>query len=630
MKMNYKEEIQSLRGFAVLLVVLFHFFPDLMPRGYLGVDIFFVISGYLMSKIISKNIIKKEFNIKNFYLSRFRRLFPSLLVVILIISIISIFILLPIDIYNLFESIKYTFLFIPNFYFWSNGGYFGLVDELKPFLHLWSIGVEFQFYFTIPIIYLVFTRYFKIEKIHYFLIFLFLLSYSLNIFLDSIDGKNFSFFMYFTRLWEFLIGSFFFHFIKKKYYKNDYIIFISIFIFSFILIKGFSIEILNKSLTVLFALIIIFFRPTNYLTKIIVNQRILIFFGLISYTLYLWHWPIISLAKYYSIIEINLITKIILILFSILLATLTTKFLENKFRFELNRKYNHVFNILLVILILTTSLQNNHNLNKIDKKVLDISSSVGSNYRCETNDFIIYGKSKACLINTSIKKMKQNKDYIALYGNSHAQMYGYAFEKILQDLNKNGIIIPLNACLPTYDLNISELCLKKAKTNLQEVLNDERIKTVIIGLNYNHRKLIDNSGKSYQKNIELKLISSLQELIKKFIANNKKIILIGPISIPSYNFPLDYSRNIFFKKNLKFPNNTLLEKFLEKNYIFLKSFETNKNLRFFLPHNTQCNEKYCEYIIDNQSLFADDNHLSKYGAEIMKDGLKKEIIFLSK
>ena len=106
--------------------------------------------------------------------------------------------------------------------------------------------------------------------------------------------------------------------------------------------------------------------------------------------------------------------------------------------------------------------------------------------------------------------------------------------------------------------------------------------------------------------------------------------MIGPISIPSYNFPLDYSRNIFFKKNLKFPNNTLLEKFLEKNYIFLKSFETNKNLRFFLPHNTQCNEKYCEYIIDNQSLFADDNHLSKYGAEIMKDGLKKEIIFLSK
>ena len=122
--MNYKEEIQSLRGFAVLLVVLFHFFPDLMPRGYLGVDIFFVISGYLMSKIISKNIIKKEFNIINFYLSRFRRLFPSLLVVILLISIISIFILLPSDIYNLFESIKYTFLFIPNFYFWSNGGYF--------------------------------------------------------------------------------------------------------------------------------------------------------------------------------------------------------------------------------------------------------------------------------------------------------------------------------------------------------------------------------------------------------------------------------------------------------------------------------------------------------------------------
>jgi peptidoglycan/LPS O-acetylase OafA/YrhL len=628
---NLRTEIQSLRGLAVILVVIFHFFPDILPRGYLGVDIFFVISGFLMSKIISENIIKKKFNLLDFYLNRFKRILPSLLLVILAVYLISIFILLPNDIDKLYESIKYTFLFIPNIYFWLNGGYFGLVDELKPLLHLWSIGIEFQFYFTIPILYIIFNHYFKIKKIIYFLIFTLVASYLLNFYLDFIVGKNFTFFFFFSRLWEFLIGSLCFHLAKKKYIKDDIFILIASIIFSFVLFYGFSNEILNKTFASLFAFTIIFFNPRVYLIKIFINQKILVFFGLISYALYLWHWPIISLFKYFSIVEINLIKSIFLIFLSIIFAFLTTKYLEDKLRFNLKKKYNFIFSLLIIVLVMTIDPQsNNFRKDKINKNVLNISESIGSNFRCKTKDFVIYGKSKACLINSNLKKIEiDKKNYIALYGNSHAQMYGYAFENILKKNKNTGIIIPLNGCLPTFDLNISENCLNKSQKNFQKIIVDKNIKTILIGLNYNHMQLIDNDGNIYTSEVKKKLTISLQNLIDKLIKNNKKVILIGPISIPKYNFPLDYSRNIFFKKNLDLIKNYPLEKFIKENYIFIDSFKNTKNFRYFLPHNIQCNKKYCEYIIENQSVFADDNHLSRYGSLIMQNKLKKEIEFLN-
>jgi len=116
MSKNLRVDIQSLRGLAVLLVLLFHFFPDFFPRGYLGVDIFFVISGYLMSKIINEKINKK-FSLFGFYLSRLKRILPSLILIIFVISFISLKLLLPNDFANLYESIKFTFFLIPNFYF---------------------------------------------------------------------------------------------------------------------------------------------------------------------------------------------------------------------------------------------------------------------------------------------------------------------------------------------------------------------------------------------------------------------------------------------------------------------------------------------------------------------------------
>lgn len=623
MNKTFRADIQSLRGLAVLLVILFHFFPNTFPRGYLGVDMFFVISGYLMSKIINEKINTK-FSLLKFYLSRLKRILPSLLLVVLVISFISLYLLLPSDFDNLYNSVKFTFLLIPNIYFWINGGYFGLVDELKPLLHLWSIGVEFQFYFFIPIFYIFFIKYLKLNKLNYLIILLLLISLLSNVYIDHLDGKNFSFFMFFTRLWEFLIGSLSYHLAKKSFHKHNWIILASSFIFLFVLFHGFNYEVYNKLFATLFTSSIIFLDSKKYYIEFFFKQKFLVFLGFISYSLYLWHWPILSLYKYYFITEINFLHNILLISCSILIAFLTTKYFENKFRYTNNKNYSLVFYSLVLFLILILNPQVNFFKKKnIDQVVLNISKSIGSNYRCGADNYIIYGQSKACLIN--LNSEIKAKSYIALYGNSHAQMYGHAFKEILEKKNKTGIIIPLNACLPTFDLNISRDCLNKSNKNFKKIINDETIKTIIIGLNFDHDRLEDINGFVYKDDAKKKLALSLKNLIGKFLNANKQVVLIGPISTPKYNFPLDFSRNIFFNRELNLSKNYPLEKFERENKVYLNSFENKENFRFFLPHKIQCKKNYCEYIINSQSFFADDNHLSKYGSLKMKQQLQKEL-----
>ena len=201
----FRDDIQGLRGLAILSVAIFHFFPNLLPNGFLGVDLFFVISGYLITTIIIRDLNKNNFSFFNFYIKRFKRIYPSILLLLLTFSLIFFFFLLPVDLKNFFNSVLSTLFFIPNIYFWLNGGYFGSVSELKPMLHMWSLGVEIQFYIFFPIFLILLFRYFK-KNIIFLFILCIIFSYLLNLYLINIDGANLAFFMLPNRIWEFLIG----------------------------------------------------------------------------------------------------------------------------------------------------------------------------------------------------------------------------------------------------------------------------------------------------------------------------------------------------------------------------------------------------------------------------------------
>ena len=154
MNKSRRIDIDVLRAISVISVIVFHLDKSFFPLGYLGVDIFFVISGYLITKIIIRELDNKQFSFRNFYLRRIRRILPALLIVLFTTLLVAFSILLTSDFKVFTESLLASLGFFPNIYFWITGGYFGSNDELKPLLHLWSLGVEEQFYLFFPIVFL--------------------------------------------------------------------------------------------------------------------------------------------------------------------------------------------------------------------------------------------------------------------------------------------------------------------------------------------------------------------------------------------------------------------------------------------------------------------------------------------
>ena len=202
--LKYRADIDGLRAIAVLAVVLFHFFPRIMPGGFVGVDIFFVISGYLVTQILHENIKQNQFSFSNFYYKRIRRLFPSLVLVLFFTFIAGVALLFSDELLNLGKNLISASTFTSNFLFFSESGYFDKSSELKPLLHLWSLCIEEQFYLLWPfVIWFFYNK--KNHLLKYALLSILLASLLFNLLLTK-NHQAFSFYLIFTRLWELAIG----------------------------------------------------------------------------------------------------------------------------------------------------------------------------------------------------------------------------------------------------------------------------------------------------------------------------------------------------------------------------------------------------------------------------------------
>ncbi len=200
---GYRADIDGLRGISVLAVIAFHAFPDLVPGGFIGVDVFFVISGFLISGIIFDEMQTDAFNLRSFYARRIRRIFPALILVLTATALIGCWILLPQDMLRLGNQLLSSAAFVANFYFWFQSGYFSPAAHSFPLLHLWSLSVEEQFYIVWPLVLLLLRR--RPDRILAAILIIAALSFLLNIL--SIDHHEANFYSPLTRAWELMLGA---------------------------------------------------------------------------------------------------------------------------------------------------------------------------------------------------------------------------------------------------------------------------------------------------------------------------------------------------------------------------------------------------------------------------------------
>ncbi len=347
---KYRSDIDGLRAVAVLSVVFYHAFPGWVKGGFIGVDIFFVISGFLISTIIFENLERNSFNFYEFYGRRIRRIFPALIVVLTFCLALGWLILVSDELNQLGRHIAAGVGFVSNFVLWGEAGYFDNEAETKPLLHLWSLGIEEQFYIVWP-----FLLWFAWKsRINLLAVAAILTIASLILNLVGIRQDPVSvFYLPLTRFWELLCGSILawlalyrklsFHSTQGEFknWFNANGVFPNIASALGCGLLGYGFYAISKEVSfpgwwavipVLGTALIILGGPKAWINRRLLSNRLVVWFGLISFPLYLWHWPLLSFA---NILEgsPSRTTKIVVVILSILLAWLTVRFVERYFRF---------------------------------------------------------------------------------------------------------------------------------------------------------------------------------------------------------------------------------------------------------------------------------------------------------
>ena len=339
----YRPEIDGIRAFAVAAVILYHAFPEVFRGGFLGVDIFFVISGYLITGILRKDAENGSVNLPRFYARRIRRIFPALAVVLCCSLCLGWAALLPDEYRTLGKHIAGGAFFVDNILLWREAGYFDAESAAKPLLHLWSLGIEEQYYLVFPLVVALFVR--KPARLLKAILCIVLVSFICN--LCMIDSHPVAvFFLPVTRIWELLVGALLACLWRGNQVGNRLLPATCIFLLGtslvttgFILADGGPWPGWRAGLPTLGTCCLIATAGGTPLGKFLFCNKLAVYCGKISYPLYLWHWPLLSLSSItgFRLVENSVINPLLLVGIAFAAASLTYHGIEKKIRFRKDR-----------------------------------------------------------------------------------------------------------------------------------------------------------------------------------------------------------------------------------------------------------------------------------------------------
>ena len=609
MKLAYRPEIDGLRAIAVSAVILYHaqisiFGHQPFKGGFIGVDIFFVISGYLITSIILKELVTTgTFSFKHFYERRIRRILPVLLFVMLVSFPFAWMYLSPSNLVEFSKSILYSLGFSSNFYFHYSGLEYSVEGLRHPFLHTWSLSVEEQYYILFPIVLLVTFKYFRKYLVH-----VLILGFIISLGLAEWTSRNYpsaSFYFLHTRIWELLAGSLLAYFeINNGHRSKNETLNLILPTIGLILI-GQSILFFNDEMfhpsfyslsPIIGVCLIVWFSNKNELITKILSSKLFVGIGLISYSLYIWHYPIFVFTAKLRFAEGNIFIKLLMGIFVLILSIISYYFIEKPFR-GTKIKFKKIFlflflNLLLLVSISAYSLQLKFHpfLTKYSGEHKNFELNYDYNNFSDKKNVFIIGNSYADNLLNIFSNNKELVDdyyfYTALADNVGAN---YQIECLIDFFKENKLICDKNL--------FSFLQTQYKKSNY--IVFAERF--------YN--------GKTFLSDDFDKIIEFLKKDKKKFIvflddirgADMLDIYIHRKGRLPNLD-ELKELENEFFEKVVNWKKNKL------KN---VKDKLSKNNIKFLTRSELFCDYsiKKCHLIKNENKLYADYGHITNNGAK---------------
>lgn len=616
---KYRPDIDGLRAIAILAVVIFHAFPETMPGGFIGVDIFFVISGFLISTIIFSSLERDRFSLVEFYIRRIRRIFPALILMLLSCLAFGWFVLFADEYRQLGKHTVAGAGFIQNFILFRENGYFDSSADTKPLLHLWSLAIEEQFYIFWPLL-LAFSwkRQWSFLRI---VAVIAAISFAANIYL-SMRNPTAAFFLPFSRFWELMAGGIlayiFLHrplLIDKHKNIQSFLGFALIFAGLVLVNKGRDFPGYWALLPILGAFFLISAGPSAWLNDKVLANRLMVWIGLISYPLYLWHWPILS---YLRILfpEPSELIRVGAIALAALLAWLTYTLIELKVRSFGNKAIMPLIISMILIgaigaLIFYVYGVPQRDVNKPLKNLENklFFQSRKSDGSCQKLLDLKPVDEEVCLTNSS-------KPKVLFAGDSHAMAI---FSAIYAGrYSADGLLIAGLSCptypnlqyIPWHNATWGNNCTEIAQEVIKASRTISSIDTVVI-VNFAPRDelptIFRDSTHSY--NEKEAFIAGNEYLIRELLNDGKKVIFVADTPKLKQDVLECINRGLGVPKQDCAPSRKELNKIQQNYWSSLRIIQQHfPELIVFDPTKMFCDNERCWFKDTNGNILYNDSH----------------------
>jgi peptidoglycan/LPS O-acetylase OafA/YrhL len=670
---KYRPDIDGLRAVAVLAVLCFHAFPKVLGGGFVGVDIFFIISGFLISTILLGSLKRGTFSFKEFYTRRILRIFPALIVVLGACYGIGWLVLLPEEFRQLGKHMVGGAGSVSNLFFWQEAGYFDNSAATKPLLHLWSLGVEEQFYIVWPcLLLLAWQRHINALKMAFCII---AGSFAVNVYTVHTDVVQ-SFYSPIARFWELLLGSLLAYLqlhridveqrirlgiesllskftarrlpVINPVIRQNSLAVVGIFLIATAVIfvgKNQPFPGWWALLPALGAYLVISAGPLAVLNRRVLSSRPLVWVGLISYPLYLWHWPLLSFATILETKTPSSGIRVTAVALAFVLAWLTYHFIERPIRFGKRGKTQISMLVLPMILLAALGsvayIKGNVRSSTLPAKVIDQIAKL---------DFALhFAKWSPCPNEADTWNCKiLNPDKpakIALIGDSHSVHLASGLAELNTIVTNNIISRNGNGCLPVFEL---ELAGKRyyscegdiIKKGLEEAINSASIKVIMLS-GYavwkirpidDELQLEDVSEKNVTENAAI-MEKALDITLSRLVASGKQIIFF--VDTPVLDFepaeciairPL-YLIGHTSKDPCALPRPLFEQRNIEYHRIITSAQKAFPTVKFINLYDYLCDQEFCYAQKDDVLLYSDHSHLSADGSRYLFGKLKDVLKF---